>query len=238
MQPAVRSQFRAFNEPLEGVVPFMYQDIKGLITIGVGNLIDPVELALELPFQWKQRPDLPKAGNRATQAEIRAEWKRIKADTTLAKRGFRACEPLTNLELSTEAIDALIAKRLEDNEAKLKKQTSFQNFESWPADAQLGLLSMAWAMGPNAFTTWKKFTSACAAQDFDTASAECKMKEEGNPGVIPRNKADSTLFRNAAIVIAREPAGTANRATLYYPKVLRKSTTARKAVRKAASSGR
>ncbi|MBI4908429.1 MAG: hypothetical protein HY820_32690 [Acidobacteria bacterium] len=194
MQPTVKAQFRAFNEPLEGAIPFMYQDIKGLITVGVGNLIDPAELAMELPFRWKQRPDLAKAGNRATRAEIRSEWNRIKGDTTLAAKGHRACEPLTNLELSNEAIDDLIAGRLADNETKLKAQRPFKDFDNWPADAQLGLLSMAWAMGPNAFTAFKKFSAGCAKQDFDIAAAECKMNDEKNPGLVPRNKANLTLF--------------------------------------------
>lgn len=41
MYPSVTSFFRVFNEPLEGVVAYMYLDIKGLVTVGVGNLIDP-----------------------------------------------------------------------------------------------------------------------------------------------------------------------------------------------------
>jgi hypothetical protein len=54
------------------------------------------------------------------------------------------------LELSDDAIDSLIIDRLTKNESFLKRQPWFQDFDTWPADAQLGLLSMAWAMGPAA----------------------------------------------------------------------------------------
>ena len=55
MQSAVRSAWRRFNEPLEGLTDWMYLDIKGLVTTGMGNLIDPVESALDQHFEY--RPD-------------------------------------------------------------------------------------------------------------------------------------------------------------------------------------
>src|SRR4029453_7562541 len=50
---SIRDGFLAFSRPLEGRVPWMYLDIKGLVTTGVGNLIDPVGLASKLPFVHK-----------------------------------------------------------------------------------------------------------------------------------------------------------------------------------------
>lgn len=37
MQIAVRKAWRPFNEPLEGLTSWMYFDIKGLVTTGMGN---------------------------------------------------------------------------------------------------------------------------------------------------------------------------------------------------------
>ena len=51
MRAAVRTSFRAFNAKYEGTVNFMYVDVKNLVTIGVGNLIDPISLAVNLPFK-------------------------------------------------------------------------------------------------------------------------------------------------------------------------------------------
>ncbi len=120
MYQSVRDAFRAFNEPFEGVVPWMYLDIKGLVTVGVGNLIDPVELALKLPFESKNDPKTT-----ADSTQIATEWHAIKGNPALARAGFRACEPLTQLRLNDAAINALIAARLAGNEVILKKSAFF-----------------------------------------------------------------------------------------------------------------
>ena len=218
MQLIVKTRFREFNEPFEGVVPWMYQDIKGLITVGVGNLIDPVSAATALPFQWKNKPGLKNAGLAASKADIEAEWKKIKGDPTLALKGHRACESITNLELSDDAIDTLIGTRLQQNEAYLVKQTPFKGFDQWPADAQMALLSMAWAMGPGGPPQFKTMAAACEKLDFDKAAVNCRIDETGNPGVVPRNKADKLLFENAAAVVA----ATLDYSVLYYPGMVMK----------------
>jgi hypothetical protein len=208
MFSSVQSYFRAFNEPFEGAIPFMYLDVKGLVTVGVGNLIDPVELATALPFRFKNQPE-----QHAAPAQIEAEWHKLKSDTSLASKGHLACAALTELELGNDAIENLINHRLTSNETLLKSQESFHAFESWPADAQLALLSMAWAMGPDGFRTFPNFRAACQNMDFETAAKESRLDENGNPGLIPRNEANFTLLSNASIVLTEN----LRRSNLYYP---------------------
>jgi hypothetical protein len=191
----------------------MYLDIKGLVTVGVGNLIDPVELAQALPFQLKSKPGSP-----ATADQIGADWQRLKDHPALARAGHLACAPLTQLELDDTAIDSLVSGRLADNEATLKSQDWFRQFDTWPADAQLGLLSMAWAMGPRAPGEFPRFRAACLGLDFTTAAAECRMDDEANPGLAPRNQAGVTLFLNAARVL--EDSAALDPAVLYYPQLI------------------
>jgi len=212
MYPSVQARFRAFNEPFEGSIPYMYLDVKGLVTVGVGNLIDPVELAIALPFRSKG------SGLPASKELIAAEWRKLKADPTLAKKGHLACAAVTDLELNDDTIGALIAQRLMANDSLLKRQPSFQGFETWPADAQLGLLSMAWAMGPAGFSRFHRFRTACQKRDFKAAAAESKLDEAGNPGLIPRNRANLLLFSNAAAVAAS--GSGLDLATLFYPRDL------------------
>ena len=140
----------------------------------------------------------------------------------MAKKGHRACTNITYLELTDRAIDTLIGTRLNQNEVFLKRQTSFKDFDAWPADAQLALLSMAWAMGPGGPPKFLTMCAACKKLDFDTAAENCKMNETGNPGIIPRNSANKQLFKNAAAVIAGQSDGFYQRAILYYPMVLLK----------------
>jgi hypothetical protein len=212
MYPVIQSNFPAFSTTFEGRIPHMYLDVLGLVTVGVGNLIDPVETAVALPFQFKNNP-----GTAATKDQIAAEWQALKSDTSLKTKGYKACELITELKLSDDAIDSLILNRLTQNESFLKRQQWFQGFDTWPADAQLALLSMAWAMGPGGPGGFPHFRSACQSLDFATAAAQCKMNEAGNPGLIPRNQANFTLFSNAAIV---NSGGAFQRSTLYYPRVL------------------
>jgi hypothetical protein len=158
---SVQEAFIPFSTRFEGRVTHMYLDVKGLVTVGIGNLIDPVDLALALPFVHKQ-DESP-----ATQDEIRAEWESLKADKDeLAKAGWTACTPRTQLKLTDQDLDALVLSKAAQFEATLRSTTpEFASFDSWPADAQLGVLSMAWAMGPAFGNGWPNFRAAVATGD-------------------------------------------------------------------------
>jgi len=116
MFPSVQTAFRSFSEKFEGCVSYMYLDIKGLVTVGVGNLVDPVALAQALPFRFKNKPEIPTPGAPATPDQIAAEWQKLKGNANLAREGFKACEPITELELSDDDIDSLILARVTGNE--------------------------------------------------------------------------------------------------------------------------
>jgi len=199
MRESVRRSFIAFNAPLEGRLHYMYLDIKGLVTTGVGNLIDSVAAAQALPWQ------VGDGGPQATADQVRAEWELVKSRQDLrntpAERAFR---PITQLRLSDASVDALIMSKLTSEEASLRRTAEFATFDDWPADAQLGLLSMAWAMG-SGFATggrWPNFRASVAAGDWAGAAANCGIDATGNPGVVPRNTANRQLFTTAQRVVA------------------------------------
>jgi GH24 family phage-related lysozyme (muramidase) len=201
----VRDVFLGFTTRFEGRVRWMYLDVKGLVTIGVGNLIDPEGQALGLPF-IRKRDRAP-----ASVEEIRSEWRRIKSEQSLARRGYRAAESITELELTDDAIDNLVLGKLDANETTLRR--TFPEWAEWPADARLGALSMAWALGAGFPAQYPKFTAAARTRDWTLAAAQCHISEAGNPGVAARNEANFRLFTNAGAVEARglDPA------TLCYP---------------------
>jgi hypothetical protein len=182
----------------------MYLDIKGLVTTGMGNLIDPIGAALELP--WK-RPD----GSLASQNEVRAAWNLVKSRVDLAPKYGTAFAGLTNLRLDKDGIEQLIARKLRQNEDYLRRR--FAGYDRWPADAQLGLHSMAWAMGPGFH--FPAFDAAVNREppDFDAAARASHMNAAGNAGLVPRNTANFALFTNAARVLERG----ADPAALYWP---------------------
>lgn len=152
----------------------------------------------------------------ATKKEIETEWRYIKSKTEYKNYKPAIWDGLTNLDLSDAAIDNLCYQRLNDNQTVLTR--AFPAFESWPADAQLALLSMAWAMGPGFSRSWPQFSAACRELDFYCAADYCQMNDATNPGLVPRNRANKILFTNAAIVRAVPDRYTAS--TLYYPRVL------------------
>ena len=92
MQSAVRSAWRRFNEQLEGLTNWMYLDIKGLVTTGMGNLIDPIEAALRLTWHGAD-------GSTAAPDVVRHEWSRIKTNLAFAHLGASAARRATTLHL-------------------------------------------------------------------------------------------------------------------------------------------
>jgi hypothetical protein len=169
-----------------------------------------------LPFKKRGKTGPANAGKPATRAEIEAEWRKIKTNTQLAQRGWRAADALCLLELDAMAINTLIAAKLSANEAILKR--SHPQFDQWPVDAQMGIHSMAWSMGPS--FGFPNFRAACNRWDFAAAAKECAINAPGDAAVAKRNAADAAMFRNADAVMYGEVSGQYGRQSLYYPRVL------------------
>ena len=194
MHQSVIDAWHRFSEPLEGRVRHFYVDVLGLVTAGVGNLADPLSLALKMP--WRRRD-----GSLAGAVEVSADWERIKANADeLKTRHYKFAEPLTNVRLTDEDIDVMVLERLLANEAILRK--SFPDWSSLPADAQLALSSMSWAMGAGFTVKFPTFMSFAKVGDWFGAIPHSKIREAGNAGVVPRNRANAVCFGNAAAVLA------------------------------------
>lgn len=193
--------FVPYTGNLEGVVSWLYQDILGLVTVAIGNLVDPMSYALSLPFVMRD-------GSPAPRDVIAAEWQAVKADTKAAKLGHRYAERLSSIRLTPDGIAQVVnAKRLQ-NEAILNQRCP--EFNDWPVDAQLALHSWAWACGPGG--NWPRFMDALKRKDFATAAVESHIDERGpdkilgtaddNWGLKPRNVSIKQMFRNAADAMA------------------------------------
>lgn len=191
MYPSVANVFSQFTERFEGHVPFMYLDVKGLVTTGRGNLIDPVQYAEQLP--WQHKSD----GSRAMQGEIVSEWTAVKAAYAMRLLGGMSFAKMTSLCLSGPDIDKLTEAKMLQMEQKLMGR--FSNWATIPADMQLMVLSLAWACGP--FFQFPKFIQALACEDYVTCATEGQMNAAGNPGLVPRNAANQQLCLNAANVV-------------------------------------
>ena len=205
MWPAVRDNFMAFSEPLEGKVLWMYADQLGLVSIGIGNLIDPVGLALALPSLGGPFSNKNDPGAAVNDADIQADWTAVKTSGARAP----ASESLTALRISEQGCKQLVLTKVDKFESGLLNDAvdpatgvkAFADFATWPADAQLGLLSMSWAMGPDfagpdsaGKGRWPAFRAACASADWLAAAANCRIAGS----YVSRNAVNRGLFRNAA----------------------------------------
>jgi hypothetical protein len=204
--PSVMAAFQRFTGPLEGAVPYMYQDTAGWVTVGYGNKVDPVGDALAVPG-WLRN------GQAATPAEVSAAWSAVKSNTDLNLRSVKAKGIAGNdVYLSQAGMDAL-------RNAKLRSMISvvastFPNVLSWPADAQLGLLGVVWGSGPylqnlvgrNGSLDMRPFVTAIRANDFEGMT---RLASSWGPGgnwynLNPDRKAQLILlFSNAANVAQR-----------------------------------
>lgn len=195
IKPYVLAAWHEFSEPFEGRVHWMYLDVFGLVTTAVGVLIDSPAGAASLP--WVRADGLVLA----TDAEIEAEWHRVKSmPPGLHFRQYRG-----SLRMTDDAINYIVMSRLHNNARRIARQ--LPDFPTWPADAQLGALSRAWAAGAD-LAKWPKHRAACERRDWIEAGRESVLRHgldtpqtsDDNPGVVPRNEAQLVAFRNAAIV--------------------------------------
>ncbi len=192
----VRGVFLEFTEALEGGVPWLYADIRNLITIAYGNLVDPLSAALTLPLMHA-------GGIPASKSEITAAWLAVKGDPKAAGYGHQYAKKLTTLRLTGEGMASFALAKYDSNDRTLRARCS--NWDTLPATARLALHSLAWACGANAH--FPRLFSDVNARDFDGAAVEIHMNEytpEGikNAGLVPRNVANKILMRNAQRVDA------------------------------------
>jgi GH24 family phage-related lysozyme (muramidase) len=217
LRQATRDVWVAFSEPLEGIVLSIYADVKSLPTTGMGNLLPGPQSAALLPFR---RPD----GTLAAAAEKSAEWNHVRNGSCLsyptcvwptgkpgsgapcfAHKGWRSSEANLGklnglggpLKLTRDDVAALIFRELERFEGILLGY--FPELPRVPVAAELGLFSMAWALGPHFAKTWPKFAAAFRAQDFRTCAEQCSMKGGGT--IVQRNAKNRKLFLEAAKVL-------------------------------------
>ncbi len=218
MRAVVLANWVNFSGRLEGVVPWMYIDILGLVTTAIGNLIDPMGAALALP--WLRLDGTP-----ASAAEVEAEWRMIDAadcklrsgaancgwkgtgKVCFAHRGHKAAEQVAKLRLSPEGVSRVVLGKLMANEKELRKRFG-DVYDDWNADALMFVHSISWACG--AGFRFPLLAQALKDQDYVEALKHCHIDESGpdringtaddNWGLKPRNVANKAMLANAAKV--------------------------------------
>lgn len=174
---------------LEGRLEYAYLDSLSLLTFGIGQLGESIGLPTDF---YLSRPWRDKDGRLVTEAKIRGEFAAIKERVDLAMKGGRAFSGIATLHLADADIDEALLQTTADFWAILLR--ALPELETWPADAQLALLNMAWNLGPRFLSGWPDLSRSLAAQDWLRAAEGCKIA--GKPS--QRNRWDRILFTQAA----------------------------------------
>lgn len=177
-----------FNKDLEGIVYHPYLDTRFFPTTGMGNLIATDDDFVSLP--WIDS----RTGEPASPVDKRLAWHALNATKALAK--FGGAHPhwrkVTPLVLSHDSVSRLCRARLVQSWRRLCVR--LPELDSFPADAQMALLSWAWGVGENAH--YPKMVGALERKDFAAAAREIDM----NPrkGTINLRNARNRALMTAA----------------------------------------
>ncbi len=171
--------------PFEGRIPWMYLDVNGYVTAGVGNLLATPQVAIALI--WRRRDE----GGEADEVEIGDEWMRVHG--AVKGRAAGAYKPLTRLELADHEIGRLFNRRVDEFCTQLEHH--FPLWPEWPEEAQLATLDMAFNLGAGALPKeWPKLSQALRAMDWRQAAVDCHRPQSHEA----RNVAVKALFAKAA----------------------------------------
>ncbi len=213
----------------EGYVRQMYLDDRGLVSTGVGYLIDSVDDAARL--QWVRiAADGRSDGPSASRKEVEEEWKRVKTQQQWKGIGggnfiakARATQPpIITLQMAATEVDRTFMAMLNGLERTMKETPGgfFQDYENFPADAQLGILSHLWANGANNLhKRWPNFCRLCKERKWreiiETKHYRWKNIRKD------RDQAMIRVFTNAANLEDANAKGFSfDAALVYYPQLI------------------
>ena len=174
----------------EGHIRHMYLDKKGLVTVGIGNLLRSPDAARKLPFI-----DVT-TGRPATPDQITAAFEQVAA----RKVGLSADRyaPATTLRLPAATVRQLAVDRVaQEFLPALRRQ--FRGFDGYPEGAQKALVDLIYSLGARGLADFKKLHAACEAGDWTRAAGECSRSSAR----AERNQWTRALFLEAAVVSRR-----------------------------------
>jgi len=194
----------------------MYIDNRGFVTTGVGNLL-PNAVAANVfngrALQWEKIAN----GALALPSEVAAEFERVRSDDTKKRipqwqvmgGGAFIKEArklgIVTLQLTDASFGMIFNKALEGLEGAMKGTPGFEDFDKipggFPADAQLGIISVIWANGAGPLNVGGRlegFSKSCQARQWGEIATKEKYKWSNIRD--DRNRVTRKVFENAQTV--------------------------------------
>lgn len=167
----------------EGVIPYLYLDSVGLVTIGIGFMLPNVFSASTLPF-------VNTSGEPSTQAEIAADFNRVKSlpANKLPTYYHSFSSPL----LPQAEINRLLAANVSSFEISLRKM--YSGYDTYPDSVKVGLIDMCYNLGSAKLKAqYPKFNRAVQTHNWILAADQCHR----NGPSAERNEFTQKLFLEA-----------------------------------------
>jgi hypothetical protein len=155
----------------EGCIRWMYCDEKGLVTVGIGNLLRTSLQATLLPFF---KPD----GSLASLDEKCYAYGVVKASF---KEGANAYyyQNKSELRISYPDVQALLRKRLRTDFVPAAEKL-FHDFWSWPQEARQATVDMMYSLGANEIVVgYPNLYQSLLDARFDISATECHRAKAG-----------------------------------------------------------
>jgi GH24 family phage-related lysozyme (muramidase) len=180
-------------EIFEGIVPWMYLDTKGFVTVAVGELLANPASALALAF-------VDATNQPATPDAIQAEYSRV---SSLPPGRYPAAfyRSPASPTLPHPAIDALLLHHLTYFDTQLSQR--LQNYLTFPDPAKLGLLDMIYNLGVTGLLRgFPTFMNLVQDQNWAGAATQCHR----NGPSLQRNDWTRQQFLAASAAVGSAPA--------------------------------
>lgn len=196
-----RGRFRQHVSVFENNVSYMYLDIDGNVTIGLGHLLRDANAAKRLPFleRGTTKPAHP--------AHVENAFNKV-FNSGLANANHTVFKSMTQIDLDLAAIETLFDADVDETLRQLTNTNRFPDYETYPASVQLGMLDLAYNMGTKGFfDAFKVFVKALEDRNWiEVANQSCRTEVDKNSNVIGKVKARNDVvqgwFREA---ITEEP---------------------------------
>ncbi len=165
--PLDKAVFLQHLKAVEGFATHMYKDTANNVTVGIGLLLRDASDAKKLPFVIKG------TNTPAHPVHIENAFNVVKNSSTSGAAGAAAFEPLTNIEISLAEATIRALNAMDDFLRQLSSPKFFPEFGTYPTTVQMGILDLAYTLGPTGTRdTYKKFTAATRRRNWKLAAKE------------------------------------------------------------------
>ncbi len=187
--PLDKAVFLQHLKAVEGFATHMYKDTANNVTVGIGLLLRDASDAKKLPFVIKG------TNTPAHPVHIENAFNVVKNSSKSGAAGAAVFEPLTNIEISMAEATIRALNAMDDFLRQLASSKFFPEFGTYPTTVQMGILDLAYTLGPTGTRdTYKKFTAAVRRRNWQLAAKESDRSQVSSTrnGIVDQwfNQAD------------------------------------------------